>query len=306
MKIVVTGGAGFIGSHIVDSYIDSGHEVLILDNLSSGVEANLNKKASFQNIDITSPEVGQVIKDFAPEVINHHAAQINVRESVSNPSFDAKVNILGSLNLLEAAKQASVKHFIFASTGGAVYGDTDTIPTPEDHQTQPLSPYGISKRSVELYLHYYAKSAGINYIILRYSNVYGPRQNPHGEAGVVAIYYQRMIAGKPFVINGDGQQTRDFVFVKDVVKANQLALNLKSTETINIATSTETSVNQLVDQMQKSLSRKGEIPHGPAKDGEQQRSCLDISKAEKILGWAPSFDLSQGLAQTSDFFQKQP
>jgi len=304
MKILVTGGAGFIGSHIVALYTKAGHEVLVIDNLSSGSKKNVDQKAHFEQVDINDPSLHEIIGRFKPEIVNHQAAQIDVRKSVEDPSYDAQVNIVGSLKVFEAARKAgSLKKILFASSGGAAYGDTDTIPTDESVPAKPISPYGIAKVSVEMYLYYYNQIYNIPYIALRYSNVYGPRQNPHGEAGVVAICFQRLLSGKEFVINGDGEQTRDFVFVEDVARASLLALDSEFIGEVNIATSVETSIKSLVHQMATSIEHKDEIPHGPAKTGEQKRSCLDYSKAENELGWKPEVDITTGIAKTAEYFK---
>ena len=306
MKILITGGAGFIASHIVDAYIQKGHEVVVIDNLSSGKKSNINQKATFHQLDINDDQVSKIITDFKPEIINHHAAQINVRVSVDDPKLDAKQNILGIINLLEAARHAkSVKRIIFSSTGGAMYGDTDLIPTTEKHPAQPISPYGVSKRSSELYLYYYHQVHSLPYTVLRYSNVYGPRQNAHGEAGVVAIFFQQYLDGKTFKINGDGEQTRDFVYVLDVVKANMLATNSNKTGIFNISTSTETSVNDLTKKMQTTINLSEELARGPAIKGEVSRSCLSYQLAKDQLSWNPEFSLDQGLKQTAEYFTKR-
>lgn len=304
MKILVTGGAGFIGSHIVDAYINAGHSVLIVDNLSSGKVEQINPKAEFKKADITDSKISEIISSFKPEIINHQAAQIEVRTSVENPTLDAKINILGSLNLLEAARNVgSVKKFIFASSGGATYGEAEIVPTTEIYPTRPISPYGVAKLSVEHYLYYYKAVYGLNYIALRYANVYGPRQNPHGEAGVVAIFYQRMLSKKGFVINGDGEQTRDFVFVEDVAHANLASLNCDYVGPINVGTSIETSINTLVENMVGSLGINTHIAHGEAKAGEQKRSCLSYDLAQEKLSWNPQVSLTDGLAKTAGFFK---
>ena len=303
MKILVTGGAGFIGSHVVDIYIGAGHEVLVLDNLSSGIKANINPQAKFVELDLNDSQLKSTIENFKPEVINHHAAQINVRVSVDDPKLDASINILGSLNLLESLKSLpSVKKVIFASTGGAIYGDTDTIPTPEDFPAWPVSPYGIAKLTVEHYLYFYHHTHHLNYLALRYGNVYGPRQNPHGEAGVVAIFYNSAKAGQELIINGDGQQARDFVYVADVAHANLLALDSPQVGSLNIGTAVMTNVNALTDKLVATLPTTPQVVHAPAKAGEQQTSCLDYSKAQKLLGWQPQVSLEEGLQRTAEFF----
>ncbi len=307
MKILVTGGAGFIASHITDAYVAKGHQVAIVDNLSSGQESNINPKAEFHNIDINDQNLKDVINQFNPDIINHHAAQINVRASIEDPSFDAKVNIIGLLNLLEAAKSnQNVKKIILASTGGAIYGDADQVPTTEEYPAWPISPYGIAKLTSEHYLHYYKEVFNLPFVSLRYANVYGPRQNPHGEAGVVAIFYQRILSGQEFVINGEGNQTRDFVFVEDVVEANIAALDPNLTGIFNIGTSIETSVNQLVQNLKQSINHQQQIKHGPAKKGEQKRSSLSYKKANQTFNWEPKVKLAQGLEKTAKFFQNQP
>lgn len=303
MKILVTGGAGFIASHLVDAYIGQGHEVFVVDNLYSGQRQNVNSKAHFMSLDINSPDLKDLIGSFKPQIVNHHAAQINIRASLENPTFDAQVNILGTLNLLEASLAAgSVQKIIFASTGGAIYGDADRIPTTETYPAWPISPYSIAKLSAEHYLHYFHKVHHLPYISLRYSNVYGPRQNPHGEAGVVAIFYQKARDSLPFVLNGSGQQTRDFVYVKDVVEANLKATTSKHTGLYNIGTGIETKVKDLIGLMQHTLDFDQPVDQGPAKSGEQKRSCLSYAKAKKDLGWRPQTSLQEGLAQTAAFF----
>jgi len=306
MKILVTGGAGFIGSHVADAYINQGHEVVIIDNLSTGRKEFVNPKARFFELDIRSDKAHRLILEEKFDVINHHAAQINVRKSTDDPIFDADVNILGTLNLLEAAKKTGVKRFIFASTGGAIYGEQDYFPANEEHPTKPISPYGIGKLTVEKYLYYYNYVFGMSYVVLRYSNVYGPRQNPHGEAGVVAIFCERMLTGEKATINGDGKQTRDYVFVEDVVRANVLALETDHVNEIyNIGTGKETDVNTIFCKLRDMIDLKIEEFHGPAKPGEQRRSVIDPAKAEKLLGWKPVYDLEEGLKATVEFFKSQ-
>src|SRR3989442_1179690 len=245
MKILVTGGAGFIGSHVVDTYVAAGHEVIVVDDLSTGRRENLNPKARFHRLDITDPAVVELIRDARPAVLNLHAAQMDVRRSVADPLFDARVNILGTINLLEAARKANVRRVLFVSSGGAVYGGQEASPAPEAHPTNPVSPYGVSKRAGELYAFFYQAEYQLPFVALRYANVYGPRQDPHGEAGVVAIFTGRMLRDEPVVVNGDSRQTRDYVNVGDVARANLLALETHATGPFNIGTGVETDVNTL-------------------------------------------------------------
>jgi UDP-glucose 4-epimerase len=303
MKILVTGGAGFIGSHVVDTFLSAGHEVVIVDNLVTGKRQNLNPQAKFYQIDIRSDELHKIFQDEQPAVVDHHAAQMDVRKSVSNPIYDAEVNILGTLNVLQAAVKSRVQKIIFASTGGAIYGEQEKFPAPEDHPTNPLSPYGIGKLGGEKYLYFYYTTYGLKYVSLRYANVYGPRQDPHGEAGVVAIFTQKMLKNEQPIINGDGEQTRDFVFVKDVAEANLLALSKDIIGCYNIGTGREVSVNQLFDRLVELTQAKVKKIHGPAKEGEQKRSVLDARKAKEVLGWVPRVNLDEGLAQTVAFFK---
>ncbi len=306
MKILVTGGCGFIASHIVDAYVDLGHEVVVVDNLSTGNKSFLNPKAKFYQADIRDKtKIQNIVTSEKPEVVNHHAAQISVRSSVENPIEDAQINLLGLLNLLEAGRTSGVKKIIFASSGGVVYGEAAVLPTPESYQPlQPLSPYGVAKLASELYLNFYCQTYGISYVALRYSNVYGPRQNPHGEAGVVAIFSRKLFKGEKPVINGDGKQTRDYIFVKDVVEANKLALTANKNGAFNIATGKETDVNMIFQLIKKAVGSSISPVHGQAKKGEQKRSCLDITYARHELGFSPQYDLTKGLAETVDYFKK--
>jgi UDP-glucose 4-epimerase len=303
MRILVTGGAGFIGSHIVDAYINKGHEVFVIDNLSTGNKNNLNPDARFYQVDIRD-DISSLIKDVSPEVINHHAAQMDIRRSVKDPTFDATTNIIGTINLIEAGIKTGVKKFIFASSGGAIYGEQDVFPADESHSIKPLSPYGISKLACEKYLYYYKCNFGLDYISLRYSNVYGPRQNPFGEAGVIAIFTHKIIKGEQPVINGDGLQTRDYVYVWDVVKANVNALDMNFSGEVNISTGIETSVNELLDGLLKMSGKNIQALHGPEKKGEQRRSCISCAKAREILNWMPEVSLSDGLRNTFEWFLK--
>lgn len=303
MRILVTGGAGFIASHIVDAYINEGHDVSIIDNLSTGRKENINPNARFYYADIRN-DLSSLIKEIKPEIINHHAAQIDVRASVENPAFDAEANIIGTLNIIEAGMKNGLKKFIFASSGGAIYGEQDYFPADELHPIRPVSPYGISKLAAEKYLYYYKYNFGLDYIALRYSNVYGPRQNHLGEAGVVAIFTHKLIRGDHPVINGDGEQTRDYIYVTDVVKANMKALEVNISGEFNVATEIETSVNELFERLVKASGRSVKAIHGPAKKGEQRRSCLTYKKAKDILDWEPNFHLSEGLSNTFEWFLK--
>lgn len=306
MRILITGGAGFIGSHIAETYLENDHQVLIVDNFSSGNRSNVPKEAEVVEADVTEDKIADVIESYKPEIVNHQAAQIDVRTSVENPALDAQINIIGSLKLLEAIRKVgTVKKVLFASSGGAAYGEAEIIPTTEDEIVKPISPYGVAKVSVEHYLFYYNQVFGLPYTALRYANVYGPRQNPHGEAGVVSIFYQRILSGKEFIINGEGNQTRDFVFVKDVARANLQATQQDIVGAINIGTAKETSINELVTKMAKSIDYAETINHGPAKAGEQMRSCLSFDKAEETLGWQPQVGLDDGLQQTAAFFKAQ-
>ena len=305
MKIAVTGGAGFIASHIVDAYLRQGHEVHVIDDFSTGRKLNLNPNAVLHESNVADAEAANVILTVKPDVLNHHAAQMDVRHSVEDPLFDAGVNILGFLNLLEACKKAGTARVIFASSGGAIYGDEEPIPADEDHGKRPMSPYGVSKMTGELYLAYYYMAFGMRYVALRYANVYGPRQSTKGEAGVVAIFIAQLLAGKPPIINGDGKQTRDYVFVGNVVKANVAALETSHVGSINIGTGRETDVVTLCGMLQQRAASKVEPLYGPAKTGEQMRSCLDIALAGRVLDWRPEICLEEGLMQTIAYYREK-
>ena len=304
MKIVITGGAGFIASHIVDAYIQLNHEVYIIDDLSTGQNRNLNSSAKVYTLDIADPKAGRLIAEIKPHVLNHHAAQMDVRRSVADPTFDARVNIIGFINLLEACRDAGVKRVIFSSSGGAVYGDREPIPATEAHETLPLSPYGVSKLTGEIYLGYYYMAFGLPYVALRYANVYGPRQSTQGEAGVVAIFISQFLAGKKPVINGDGKQTRDYVFVGDVVRANIAALDSDFIGAVNIGTGKETDVVTLCELLREGVGSEVKAVHGPAKPGEQRRSCLETSLASEVLGWRPEVALKEGLLQAIAYYRE--
>lgn len=305
MRILVTGGAGFIGSHVVDALVLRRHRVFVVDDLSTGKRAFVNAKARFFRADVRSASTLQRIFTLSrPEAVIHCAAQMAVRASVENPLFDADVNICGSVTLLEECVHSRVRTFLFASTGGAMYGDAKEIPTPESNPAEPVSPYGVAKLAVEKYLHYYSVQHGLRWVSLRYANVYGPRQNGEGEAGVVAIFSTRSLAGKSLIINGDGRQTRDYLFVEDVVAANLRALERKVSGVFNIGTGRETSVNTIVKEFARFSDRRIIVRHGPAKPGEQRRSALDARLAFRVFGWKPRVPLEEGLAKTFGWFEE--
>ncbi len=302
-RILVTGGAGFIASHISEALIAKGHKVAVLDNLSSGKRANVPKDAEFFEADITDRDgVDKVFTAFKPEVVDHHAAQISVNRSVREPGFDAAQNILGSINLLEAARRNGVKRFVFASTGGALYGDAPKIPSDEQTPVVPLAPYGIAKASIEHYIRFFKNEHGLETVVLRYANVYGPRQDPHGEAGVVAIFSLKTLAGEECIIYGSGDQTRDFVFVKDIARANVIAIEGRE-GTYNIGTGRETSINELFNEF-KRINPDISVMHVDARPGEVFRSVIEASLARKELGWTPKVDLSEGICQTFNWFKE--
>ncbi|MDD5132480.1 MAG: SDR family NAD(P)-dependent oxidoreductase [bacterium] len=304
MKILVTGGAGFIGSNIADAFIAAGHKVVIIDNLSSGKLRNVNKKAKFYQVDIRDiGKVNDVFKRERFDVINHHAAQIDVRKSVQDPIFDAQVNVLGTLNLLENCVKHKVKKVIFASSGGVMYGECGKNPPTETIPANPLSPYGVSKHTTEVYLRYYAATYGLKYLVFRYGNVYGPRQDPHGEAGVVAIFIQRIMSNAEINIFGNGKQLRDYVFVGDVVRANLRGLQKGLNEIINIGTQKASSVNTLFDELSLITGYSRKAIYKPPRLGELQKSFLNAGKAKKILGWQSIVSFKEGLAKTVEYFK---
>jgi len=305
MKVLVTGGAGFIGSHLVDRLIQEGHEVVVVDNLLTGKRRNLNKEARFYKQDVQSSRLERVFSRERPLLVMHLAAQVDLRRSVEDPIFDAQVNILGTLNVLQQAVKYGTRKVIFASSGGAIYGEQDIFPAPESHPIRPLSPYGISKLNGEQYLAYYQRVSGIQHVILRYSNVYGPRQDPEGEAGVVAIFMGKMLAGEQPIINGNGRQTRDFVFVDDVVEANLAAMGKEVQGIYNVGTAEETSINDLFRLLVELTNAGCKELHGPAKKGEQARSVVDFSRLRQELGWEPKVPLREGLKRTVEFFRER-
>ena len=303
MRVLVTGGAGFIGSHMTDAFVAAGHQVSVLDDLSSGKRENLNPQATFYHLDIRDPGVAEVLRREQPEVLCHHAAQMDVRRSVADPVFDAQVNLVGLLNLLEHGRQNGLRRVLFASSGGAIYGEQDVFPAPETHQTQPVSPYGVSKLASERYLFFYSVAYGISYAALRYANVYGPRQNAHGEAGVVAIFAEKSLRGEQPIINGDGKQTRDYVYVGDLVRANLAALTSEFSGALNLGTGIETDVNTIFRHVRELCGSTAQEQHGPAKPGEQRRSVVDSQLAQRVLGWSPQVSLEDGLRETVAFFR---
>jgi UDP-glucose 4-epimerase len=303
LKILVTGGAGFIASHIADAFIAEGHKVFILDNLSNGFEENINPKAVFIKADIGDKSLSSLFEKEKFDVVNHHAAQMDVRRSVADPAFDATTNIIGTINLLQNCVRTGVKKFMFASTGGAVYGEQSYFPADEKHETAPLSPYGISKLSVEKYLYFYKAQYNLNYTVTRYANIYGPRQNPFGEAGVIAIFATKLLKGEQPIINGSGLQTRDYVYVGDVVKANLTVLKDEASDIYNIGTGIETNVNVLFNELNRIIGKGQVEKHGPDPVGEQMRSVITSDKIFAKFNWRPSTKLEKGLSDTVLFFK---
>jgi UDP-glucose 4-epimerase len=307
MHILLTGGAGFIGSHIVDAYVAAGHRVSIIDNFTTGLRSNLNPAATLHEVDIRDrAAIEKIFRENRFDLLNHHAAQLNVRVSVSDPQFDAEQNVIGTLNLLQGALASGVKRVIFASSGGTIYGEQISFPADETHPTDPIAPYGITKLAVEKYLNYYRCEQGIEHVILRYANVYGPRQNPHGEAGVVAIFCEKMTAGENPVIYGTGEQTRDYVYVEDVVAANVKAIDYlerSGSGTFNISSARETSVNELFALLNGIFGGGFEEIHAPARTGEQLRSVCSYELAARELGWSPTVELTDGLARTAETYR---
>ncbi len=302
MKILVTGGAGFIGSHVVEAYLEAGHDVCVVDDLSTGFRHNIPGGVRFYHTDIRDRSLAGVFEAERPDVVNHQAARANVRESMEKPLLYAEVNVLGSLNILECCRRFGVKKIIYASTGGAVYGEPMWLPVTEDHPINPLDPYGASKHHVEHYLHLYRHNYGLNFTALRYPNVYGPRQDPNGEAGVVAIFMGAMMQGRETVINGDGNQLRDFVHVADVARASVLSLKGGANEILNLGSGIGTDVNTIHGMLAGLTGYKTPPHRGPAKGGEVSRIYLSCRRAWRVLGWAPALTLPQGLAATLEYF----
>ena len=304
LKVLVTGGAGFIGSHVAEAHLNRGDRVWIVDDLSSGRLENIPRGAEFHQLDIADARVADLMRDVGFDLVNHHAAQIDVRVSVADPGLDARVNITGLINVMEAARRSRVSRFVFVSSGGVVYGEPDVFPTPEVAPKTPMSPYGVSKLAGEYYLNYYREIHGMEYVALRYGNVYGPRQDPHGEAGVVAIFSNRLLRGEPLVIYGDGQQTRDYVYVGDVARANLMAAEMTlpdepgiDARAWNVATGVATSVNELASALEDTAATWTGREHREARPGDVRRSTLAVASFRR-RGWAPAQSLHDGLAAT--------
>jgi len=302
-KILVTGGAGFIGSHLVDELIKEGHKVVVIDNLASGKKENLNPKIKFYKIDICNPKIFNIFKKEKPDFVFHFAAHIKARESIKKPISDAKVNILGSLNVLENCRKFNVKKIIFASSGGEIYGAAKKIPTPEDYITRPISPYGISKLTIEKYLDSYYRLFGLPYISLRYGNVYGPRQNQNSEAGVVAIFTNKILRNKQLFIHGDGNQTKDYIFIEDAIRATILSFEKDFKGILNIGTGKETSVLEIFHKIKQLTERQVKEKHVPFPLGGFRRGCLSIQKTKKELNWKPNYTLEEGIKKTVEWFK---
>jgi len=305
VKVLVTGGAGFIGSHVCDRLATAGHELVIMDDLSTGHVEQVHSAARFYQMELDSPWLDQLFAIERPEAVVHHAAQASVRRSVADPVFDAKVNVLGTIALLHASVRHQVRRFVFASTGGAIYGDASVVPTPEDYPAVPISPYGASKLAAESMLATFNAMSGLSYAALRYANVYGPRQDPHGEAGVVAIFSQQLLGGAEAVITGDGTQTRDFVYVADVAEANLFALTSQVVGAFNVGTGRETTINEIFNILKQLTGSRQPERHGPDRPGEQRRSAIDASKIGREMGWRPVTPLQQGLEHTVAYFKRQ-
>ena len=304
MKIIVTGGAGFIGSHLVDSLVEERYTVIVIDNLSTGIKSNINTKAEFYKLDIQDKRIQSIFQKEKPDIVYHLAAAINVRKSIKDPLQDIDTNISGSINLLEASKLVQPKKFIFVSTGGALYGDAAVIPTPEDYEIKPLSPYGINKFSIEKYLYYYWKMFGLNFTVLRLANVYGPRQNAKGEAGVIAIFCNQIFKNIQPVINGNGLQTRDFIYVDDVITALKLVLNKGDQGAFNIGTGKETNIKTIFEKISHLTNSSFSAVFNTKAIEEQRRSCLNVDKATRELGWTPKVSLEDGLLSTVNWFKE--
>ena len=303
-KILVTGGAGFIGSHIVDTYIKEGYHVVVVDDLSTGFKENINPEAKFYLADIKDrKKIKEIIENEKPDYVNHHAAQMDVRKSVEDPVFDAETNILGSINLLEESLQSGIEKFIYVSTGGAVYGEPESVPADETCPVNPIAPYGVSKHTVEHYLYLYSYNSGLRYTVLRYANVYGPRQNPHGEAGVIAIFTEKMLRGESPVIFGTGKQTRDYLYVEDAARANIRCIEKGDGGIYNLGTGRGTSVIELFDKLKEITGFEKEPSYTSARTGEIEHITLDAGKAARELGWKPENDIEQGFEKTVAYYR---
>jgi UDP-glucose 4-epimerase len=302
-KTLITGGAGFIGSHVADEMLRNDLEVVVVDDLSSGKRENLSSDVLFYEMDICSSELEKIFEEERPNYVHHLAAQISVAESVRNPVKDAMINVVGSVNLLQNCVKYGVKKLIFSSSGGTVYGATDRLPAVEDLPFSAMSPYGVTKICMEYYLPYYKAEHGLNSTVLRYSNVYGPRQDPHGEAGVVAIFAQAMLDGRTPTINGDGQYVRDYVYVGDVARANFLSIEKGDGDYFNIGTGVQTDVNELYEQIAEVICFPNEAVHGPHRPGDLRSNYLNAGKAERLLDWRPQVQLREGLEKTVGYFR---
>jgi len=304
MKVLMTGGAGFIGSHVADAYIRDGHDVAVLDDLSTGFEGNVPEKAMFYRMDVRDSSLSDVFSREKPDVVNHHAAQMDVRKSVEDPLFDADVNILGSLNIIANSIRFGVKKLIYVSSGGAVYGEPEYLPVDEEHPVNPICQYGISKHTVEHYLHLHSELDGLVYTVLRYPNVYGPRQNPYGEAGVNAIFIGQMLRNEGCTIFGDGEQLRDYVYVEDIVTANRIVLERGHNQTYNLGSENGTSVNEIYSKLKELIGFDGRAEYGALRKGEIKKVYLNCSKAKRDLAWQATVDLDEGMKRTIDYFRE--
>jgi len=304
MKILVTGGAGFIGSHLVDRLVQEGHAVVVVDNLSTGKRAHLNTEAAFYKVDITSQRLNKIFQKEKPEVVSHHAAQMDPRLSMTDPVLHAQNNIVGMVNLLECAMRNGTRRIVFASSGSTLYGDQGVLPLCEEEPTHPLSPYGVGKLTGEHYLHYYKNICGLEYTSLRYATVYGPRQDPSGESRVIARFAQTLLQGEQPIIDGNGMQTSDYLFVDDVVEANIAVLHSHLNDTYNVGTGVETSVEQLFHLLTDIIGSTMKPMYGPGKQNELMRNCLSFQKINKAFDWEPKESLRSGLAKTVDYFRE--
>lgn len=304
MKVLVTGGAGFIGSHVVDAYVAAGHEVVVVDNLSTGKRERVNPAARLVEMDVNDPALADLCQEERPDAVNHHAANASVTRSVRQPALDARQNILGTLNVLESARRAGVGEFIYVSSGGAMYGEPQYLPMDEGHPPDSLSPYALSKHTGERYVRLYGREYGMRWTSLRYANVYGPRQDPFGEAGVVSIFCQNLLEDVPPEVHWDGEQTRDFVYVGDCVRASLLSLERGDGQAYNVGSGTGTTINSLFRLLVQVTGREAEPRHGPRRPGDIRHSYLDCGKIERELGWRAEVSLVEGLERTWEFFRR--